>query len=321
MLAVVADHPGAPDVLRPVVLPDPEPDAGQVRVATRFAAITFVDTQRRAGTSPGPPASFPVVLGNGVGGAVDAVGHDVDAAWIGTPVVTTTGGTEGYASLALADVGDLHRLPSGLSLEQATALLADGRTALGLYRAARIRADDTVAITAAAGGVGGLLVQLAAATGARVIGLASSHAKRDAARGLGAHAVVDYLQRDWPAQLRQAAPDGLDVAFDGVGGRKTTTLFSAMRPGGRFVSHGAASGALGETDDRAAADHGIALIGLGAIAPSAREQFQLTEKALELAAARRLRATIGQTWPLAEAAAAHAAIEARTTIGKTLLRA
>src|SRR5688572_32842679 len=113
MRAVIADRTGPPDVLEPVELPDPEPAAGQVLVAVEAAAITFIDTQVRAGTSPRPlpPDAFPVVLGNGVAGTVAAVGAGVPDSWTGAAVVTTTGGRGGYASRALAAASDLHRIP------------------------------------------------------------------------------------------------------------------------------------------------------------------------------------------------------------------
>ncbi len=183
MQAVRAEHAGPPDVLELVELPDPVPGAGEVRIAVTFAAITFIDTQMRAGNSPGPPVSFPVVLGNGVGGTVIEVGDDVDPTWMDTTVVSSTGGRGGYATDALAAVSDLHRVPAGLELADATALLADGRTALGLMRAADVADGETVTITAAAGGVGGLLVQLASDAGARVIALAGDDAKLEHARG------------------------------------------------------------------------------------------------------------------------------------------
>ena len=201
MRVVIADHPGAPDVLHPVTLPDPEPGPGQVRVAVEVAAITFIDTLIRAGSPVAPPATFPVILGNGVGGLIDRVGANVNPAWIGTRVVTTTGGTGGYASLALARATDLHRVPAPLRLPEATALLADGRTAVGLHQAAEIQPGETVVITAAAGGVGSILVQLTKACGAHVIALAGSTDKLDHARSLGADTTVNYRDHDWTSRL------------------------------------------------------------------------------------------------------------------------
>lgn len=317
MRAVIADHPGTPEVLHPVTLPDPEPGTGQVRVAVEVAAITFIDTLIRAGSSVAPPATFPVILGNGVGGTIDRVGPDTDPAWIGTRVVTTTGGNGGYASLANAATEDLHRVPDQFDLREATALLADGRTAVGLHQAAGPQRDETVIVTAAAGGVGTILVQLAKASGARVIALAGSSAKLAHARTLGADTTVNYRDHDWPTRIHAAAADGVDVVFDGVGGDITTTLSPLVGPGGRYLSHGAASGSWGTIDKDAAADRDVTLIGLSDI--GAAGMFDLTERALDLTAQGTIRPTIGQTFPLDQAADAHATIESRDTIGKTLL--
>ena len=319
MRAIVAEHPGTPDVLRPVTLPDPEPGTGQVRVAVEVAAITFIDTLIRAGSPIGPPTSFPVVLGNGVGGLIDRVGADVRMSWIGSRVVTTTGGAGGYASFALARTTDLHRVPDGLGLLEATELLADGRTAVGLHQAAGIRPDETVVITAAAGGVGSILVQLAKTSGAHVIALAGSTTKLDRARALGADATVNYRDGAWKGQLHAAAPDGADVVFDGVGADTTAALFPLVRPGGRYLAHGAAGGRWGAIDEKAAAERGVTLIPLSGIGPTPEHLFALTEQALDLAARGIVRPTIGQTFALEDAATAHATIESRTAVGKTLL--
>lgn len=318
MRAVVADQPGSPDVLHAIELPDPDPGPGEVRVAVQVAAITFIDTLIRAGSPVAPRATFPVVLGNGVGGVVDGVGPDVDPAWLGVPVATTTGGTGGYASLAVARSADLHRLPEPLGIPEAAALLADGRTAVGLSDAAGIRSGDTVVVTAAAGGLGSLLVQLAKASGAHVVALAGSATKLDHARGLGADATVSYRDPGWSTTLREAAPDGADVVFDGIGADITAVLFPLVRSGGRYVQHGAAGGSWVTIDPGRAADKGITLVPLSAVG-TPDDMFAFTERALGLAAQGAIRPTIGQTFALENASAAHAAIGSRTTIGKTLL--
>ncbi|MGH3343802.1 MAG: alcohol dehydrogenase catalytic domain-containing protein, partial [Carbonactinosporaceae bacterium] len=173
MRMVVADRPGGPEVLKPTEAPDRHPRPGQVRIAVEYAAVTFIDTQLRAGTAPASPPEFPVVLGNGVGGRIDEVGDDLDRDWLDTAVVAATGGTGGYASAVIIEPTALHRVPTNLALPEATAVLADGRTALALTRRASITADDVAIITAAAGGVGTLLTQLIAAAGARMIALVS----------------------------------------------------------------------------------------------------------------------------------------------------
>ncbi|MEV1132304.1 zinc-binding dehydrogenase [Agromyces sp. NPDC049794] len=319
MRAVLADRPGPPGVLRLTTLPDPEPGARQVRVAVEASAITFVDTMVRAGNGFGPPVTFPAVLGNGVGGVVDAVGDGVDPGWLGALVVTATGGAGGYASAALADVADLHRIPDGLDVRAATALLADGRTAVGLHEAAAVRPGDVVVVSAAAGGVGSLLVQLATASGARVIALAGSDTKLERARALGAAVTLNYREPDWLDRLDAAAPDGLDIVYDGVGADLTAALAARVRGGGRYLQHGASGGRWGELDAPALTERGVAVISLSEIGSTPEELFRLVERALELGARGELRPVIGQTFPLEQAAEAHAAIEARTTVGKTLL--
>ncbi|MCM3886255.1 zinc-binding dehydrogenase [Frankia sp. R82] len=319
MRAIIADRPGGPEVLRPIELPDPRPDAGQVRVAVEHAAITFIDTQLRAGASPGPGVTFPVILGNGVGGTVDAVAADVDPAWLGARVVTATGGSGGYASAALALADDLHRIPTSLAGADATAVLADGRTAVGLHRVAHPGPGEVVVVTAAAGGVGSLLVQLAVSSGAQVVALAGEDTKVAHARALGAQHGLNYRGAAWERRLRDLLPDGVDVVFDGIGSAITDTLFPLVRPGGRYLPHGAASGHWGTIDEADATTRKITVVPLQAIGATRDDLFALTEEALQLTAAGALRPTIGQTFPLESAAAAHAAIEARTAIGKTLL--
>ncbi|MFI6990394.1 alcohol dehydrogenase catalytic domain-containing protein [Nonomuraea wenchangensis] len=166
MRAVVMEEFGGPEVLRIRQVEDPVPGPGQVLVAVAYASITFVETQVRSGNGPFGRPALPRIPGNGVGGRIVAAGPDVDPALMGTVVVTTTGGEGGYAELALARAQDAVPVPEGLELKDAVALLADGRTALLLYRQAEIKPSERVLVEAAGGGVGSLLVQLAAAADA-----------------------------------------------------------------------------------------------------------------------------------------------------------
>ena len=320
MRAAIATRPGPPQVLTAGTLPDPELAPHQVRVAVETAATTFIDTQLRAGTGPRPlPAeAFPLVLGNGVGGVVTEVGAEVDPAWHGTRVIAATGGRGGYASQAVVAATELHPVPAALETATAIALLADGRTALALANAARIRPGETVAVTAAAGGVGSLLVQLARDAGASVVALAGGRRKLDHARALGAEIALDYLAPDWPAQL-DAVTGGLDVVFDGVGGAVSQPLAYRLRAGGRYLPHGMASGSWGRADPDRLRVGGVQTIPLTALGTDAAAQYLLVETALDLALAGTLRPTVGLSVPLAEAAEAHVAMEARTVLGKTLL--
>jgi len=316
MLAVVISEFGPPSVLTPAGLPDPVPGPGQVVVEAAFAGITFVDTQIRAGRPPHPAMApaLPAVLGNGISGVVAAVGDAVDPALVGSRVVTATGGRGGYAQRCAVPASALLPVPDALSADQAVALLADGRTALALVAAASLQPGETVLVEAAAGGVGSLLVQLARRAGARVVALAGGPRKLTVARELGADLAVDYRQPGWAAIVRREAGP-VDVAYDGVGGAAGRDAFALLREGGRYAGFGLASGSPAEIP--AGARPGIARIAIGPLTPE--RSGQLTGQALALAASGALRPVIGQRFPLDRARDAHAAIEERATIGKTLL--
>lgn len=320
MRAVWMTEFGPPSVLVPGSAPDPEPGPGQAVIAVEVVGIAFIETQRRAGRSmpPGERPELPVIPGNGVGGVVAAVGPGVDAELVGQRVVSSTGGSGAYAERVAVPAADVIAVPDGLDLQVATALLADGRTAVGLFRLAGVAAGQRVLVEAAAGGVGSLLVQLAATAGATVIGAAGGRRKLELATGLGAAVVVDYTEPGWAERVRSATDGaGVDVVFDGVGGAIGQDALTLVRPGGRFVVHGLASGSF--TDTSAAAERGVQVTGLRDWASVGLDNRQLAALAFTEATAGRLRPVIGQTFPLAAAAEAHAAIEARATLGKTLL--
>jgi NADPH2:quinone reductase len=314
MRAVVLREFGPPAGLVVDRLPDPEPGPGEALVAVQLASVTFVETQVRAGRPPHPAMSpaLPVVPGNGVGGIVAAVGAGVDDALVGRRVVTTTGGTGGYAELAAVPAAALIEVPRELALADAVALLADGRTALSLLEAVAPQGGETVLVLAAGGGVGSLLVQLAADAGARVVAAAAGARKGALARELGAACAVDYAEAGWTSR---AGP--VDVVLDGVGGPLAATAFDLVELGGRFCSYGMASGAFSPITQAIADDFGVTLVQSGRLTP--QRSRTLSERALALAAAGRLRPVVGQTFALERAGEAHAAIEARSTIGKTLL--
>src|SRR5262245_27847147 len=137
--------------------PEPETGPGQSLVAVAYANITLVETQMRAtGFGPLPPV-LPMIPGNGVGGVVTAVGADADPSLVGARVVTSTGGSGGYAERVAVDARGLFVVPPALALDDAVAVLADGRTAVLQRDAAAVSPGDRVLVMAAAGGVGSLL--------------------------------------------------------------------------------------------------------------------------------------------------------------------
>jgi NADPH:quinone reductase len=282
--AVVLRELGPPDELVAAEVPDPTAGPGQALIDVEIANITFVETQLRAGKAPNPAMAptLPAILGSGVGGVVAAVGDRVDQSLVSSRMVASTG-AGGYAERVGVAAAALVPVPDGLGSPEAVALLADGRTALSLVRAAPIRAGETVLIPAAAGGVGSLLVQLAVGAGARVVAAAGAGRKQALVRELGTSVAVDYTEPDWTDRIR-AEVGGVDLALDGVGGAVGLAAFGLVRDGGRFSAFGMASGAFVRIPEGEAERRRITVIRGAAITPDA-----------------------------------HAAIEARTTIGKTLL--
>ncbi|MGI5524609.1 zinc-binding dehydrogenase [Micromonospora sp. CA-259024] len=306
---------GGPDVLVPGTAPDPTPGPGQVVIDVAHANITFVETQQRSGR-PGPfQVTPPLIPGNGVGGVITAVGPEVDVVLTGRRVVSATGGSGAYAERVAVDASAPIEVPAALALDEAVALLADGRTATMLVETVGIHPGDRVLVEAAAGGVGNLLVQIASRAGARVIGAAGGPRKVELLPGLGAELAVDYLLPDWADRVR-AAMGGIDVVLDGVGGAVAGAAFDLLEPGGRMVSFGLASGEWSPVSAEAATARQVTLVRPDV--PPARLRAY-TQQALRDAAAGHLRPLIGQRFPLERAADAHAAIEARATVGKTLL--
>jgi len=309
---------GPPSVLIAEEVRNPVPGVEQVVIDVEIANVTFVETQVRAGRPPDPAMlpRLPAILGNGVGGVVASVGAGVDSELIGRRVITSLHGTGGYAERAVADTTGLIHIPDQIETRDAVALLADGRTAMLLMRAAAIRSGETVVVEAAAGGVGSLLVQLARNAGARVIGAVGTRHKLEVARELGASVLVDYADAQWATQIRSKVGN-VDVVFDGVGGTIGRAAFELLRPGGRFVPFGMASGSFAPVSDADAGEAQVTLIRSGRRTPG--ELCDLAQMALQEALAGRLRPLIGQTFPLERASEAHAAIEGRATVGKTLL--
>jgi NADPH2:quinone reductase len=302
---------GGPEVLAEGEAPDPVAGPGQALVEVAFANITFVETQVRAGNGQFRP-ELPTIPGNGVGGVISSVGDGVDPGLLGRQVVSSTGGSGGYAERVAVDATGVLPVPEGLALDDAVALLADGRTATMLVRTAGIERGARVLVEAAAGGVGGLLVQLARAAGARVTGAAGGPRKTALAAELGAERVVDYREPGWAKQV-----GGVDIVFDGVGGQIGAAAFELLEPGGRMLVYGLASGKWTDIPEETAKARGVTVS--RGFSATQEELRGFAESALAEAAAGRLRPTIGQRFPLARAADAHAAIESRRTVGKTLL--
>ncbi|MEV7416067.1 zinc-binding dehydrogenase [Streptomyces sp. NPDC089919] len=312
---------GGPEVLVAAEVAEPVVGPGQVLVAVAAADTIFVETQVRSGWGREFfPVTPPYVPGGGIAGTVRAVGEGVDPAWTGRRVVASVGFTGGYAELAVAPVEALAVVPDGVGFTDAAALVHDGVTAAKLLDATAVRSGEQVLVVGASGGMGTVLVQLAKAAGARVVGVARGGRKTALVRELGADAVVDATRPDWVDQARDALGGaGADVVLDGVGGEVGLAAFALVANGGRFSAHGAPTGGFAPVDRADAEARGVRLLGIGDVQLAAHEHAELAAQALHAAASGALRPVIGATFPLERAASAHEAIESRELLGKTVI--
>jgi NADPH2:quinone reductase len=304
---------GGPEVLTPVSGPEPVAEPGQAVIAVHAADVLFLDTLIRSGrAAQWFPVRPPYVPGTGVAGTVISDG--------GRRVIAPTGQAGGYAEHVVVPASRLIAVPDGVDLRDAAAVLHDGATALGLAAATGFRSGEWVLVLSAAGGMGLLLVQLARAAGARVAGAARGPAKRNRILAAGAEVVADYSDPAWTEEILKATGGtGPDLVLDGAGGALGAAAFAITADGGRFSAHGAASGGFAPVDREEARRRGITVVGIEQVQFGPGEHKGFAERALQEVAAGRMTPAIGQTFPLARAADAHAALENRSAIGKTLL--
>ncbi|AZO79219.1 MULTISPECIES: zinc-binding dehydrogenase [unclassified Bosea (in: a-proteobacteria)] len=327
MKAIQYSRFGGPDVLETVEIDQPSPGPGEVLIAVGAVGVNFFEVLMRQDRYVVTPP-LPFNPGVEIAGTIAALGEGVTTFSVGERVAAAlyladrqSGGYADYVAVS-ADV--LVHLPETLPFAAATALQVQGLTALHLQRS-NPAAGRNVLISAAAGGVGSLLVQLAKRAGAkRVIAMASSNEKLALAQDIGADAGVDYTRPDWPEQVR-ALTDGAgpDLIFDASGGDIPAQCLALLAPFGRLVLYGP----LSIADFRPDAEALNALIfGNRAIAGFSLLQHLAPERLAQdlgelfaLASAGELKLLPGGTFPLAQASAAHAALESRQTAGKLVL--
>jgi NADPH2:quinone reductase len=322
MRAAVVTAFGDPDVIAIEEVADPVPGPGELEIAVAFVNVLWVETMIRRGVARGHfDHEPPYVPGNGVAGHVRAVGEGVDAAWVGRAVVAHTGGRGADAERVVLRAAVAVEVPAGVALELAAAVMHDGVTALALQEATGIGAASRVLVVGASGGLGIASIQLARARGARVVATARGEGKLARVRELGASAVIDSEAPGWVDDARAAlGGEGADVILDNIGGTLGGAALVAIARGGTFSAHGTPSGSFAQIDRDEAERRDVTVIGIGGAQLDDAERVRLTRAVLAELAAGRLAPVIGQVFPLAGVAEAHAAIEARRVFGKTLLR-
>ncbi|MFC6159277.1 zinc-binding dehydrogenase [Kribbella jiaozuonensis] len=320
MRAAVVTEFGDPDVIETRDLPDPEPGAGQMLVEVGIADVIFVDTAIRRGQH----GKFfdvepPYVPGGTLGGRVRAVGPDVPTDWIGKTVVGRTIGFGAHAELALTTT-DLVEVPPELDLQTAVAVYGDGLTALMLEQLAPSMTGQDVLITASAGGMGLLLIQLAHKAGAHVIAAARGDEKLQLSRAQGADVLIDYSKPSWEKLVLGATNNrGADIIFEGAGGELGAAAFSVVKDGGWFSAHGAPSGGFAAIDPAEAARRGVTVKGIMDLRADSTTTTITGADVIARAAADDLSPVIDQLYDLDHVADAHRALEHRTLRGKALI--
>jgi NADPH2:quinone reductase len=317
MRGVIVEEFGGPDVLRLRDLPVPRPSPGQVVIEVRCAGVNFAEVMsRRAGYLGVQP---PFVPGMEVAGTVLEVGPGVDRLSAGDRVCAMTM-TGGYAEAAVADAARTFPLPTRLDWPVAAALPIIVPTAYALvHRLGRVRSGETVVVTAAAGGTGMVLGQMARNLGARTVGVVSSAEKVDAARGYGFDEVLT------PGELDAGALEAgsVDLVLDSVGGAARSKGWEVLAPFGTLVAFGNASGDPEEPRTPAelrTCNHQLAGFSITALAQSAPDLLAaIAKRSFALVADGTVVIDIGSVVPLDRVADTHREMEARRTTGKTIL--
>lgn len=311
---------GGPDVLSVEDWPLGEPGPGQVRLRQTAIGVNFVDTYQRSGLYPQP---LPFVAGNEAAGVVTAIGEGVTDVKVGDRVCYQ--GTPGaYAEERLAPVQKLVPIPYGIDDRTAAAVLLKGLTAYYLlFKTWPVQKGETILWHAAAGGTGLIATQWAKALGATVIGTAGGPDKVKKALDHGCHHVIDYKAEDFPTLVKEfTGGRGVDVVYDGVGKATFEGSLDCLRPRGLLASFGNASGVVSVPDLGLLARKGSLYVTRPTGAHYFPDRATLLEGANALFDAilgGAIRVEIGRTYPLAEAAEAHRALEARETTGSVVL--
>ncbi len=315
MKAVRIHEYGGIDNLRLDEIEKPEPGADEVLIKTAAAGINYADTMLRAGNYLMKPP-LPFTIGFEVAGTVEAVGANVKNFQTGQRVLAMVRGG-GYAEYATANAAQVVPIPEGLSFGEATALLVQGLTALGLLR--DLQAGDSILIHAAAGGVGTLLVQLAKHKGAHVIGTASSAEKLEKVIGLGADVGINYTEADWPKQVLAATNGtGANLIIEMVGGEIGKRNLECLALGGTMIVYGAATGEDFQISALSLLGKMQTVKGYNLNHETPANMAKFTAELLEHVSAGRLKVSVTE-FPLERAAEAHRAIEGRKTTGKVVL--
>jgi NADPH2:quinone reductase len=320
MKAIVVEQYGGADVLQYKDAETPQPKAGEALVKLCAIGVNFIDVYHRTGLYP---LALPFIPGSEGAGSVEAVGEGVSGLAVGD-LVAYASSPGSYAEYACVPAERLIKLPEGIDVQSAAAVMLQGMTAHYLVTSTYVlKSGDTALVHAAAGGVGLLLIQMAKRIGARVIGTVSTEEKAKLAKTAGADDIILYTEQDFEAETRRLTDGkGVQVVYDSVG--KTTFLKSlkCLAPRGMLALFGQSSGSVEPFNPALLAQQGSVFLTRPSLFHYTVTRQELEWRAADVlnsVASGELKLRIEKTFALGEAAEAHRQLEGRKTTGKVLL--
>ena len=320
MKAIRVQQTGGPEVMELTDVPVPQPKPAEALVKVAVAGVNAIDGYFRDGRFRTP---LPFIPGQEGAGVVTAAGAQAKTVKVGDRVAWS-GVLGSYADFVVSPEEHLVPVPETLTDQQAAAAMVHGLTAHYLVNDAhKLKAGETALVHAAAGGVGLLLVQMARAVGARVIGTASSEEKARLAREAGADEVIVFTKHDFEAEVKRLTDGkGVEVVYDGVGKATFEKNLNVMHRGGMLVLYGMSSGPVLPVDPAKLSEKGSLYMARTTLAhfTATRDELLARTRALfGMIREGKLKLRIARTYPLADAAQSHRDMEARKIAGKLLL--
>jgi NADPH:quinone reductase len=320
-IAVRMAQNGGPEVMSVEEVEAGDPGPGEIRVRNRAVGVNYIDVYHRTGLYKAP---LPHGLGFEGAGEVDALGVGVKGIKEGDRVAYGSGPLGAYAAVRCMPASHVVALPGKISFEEGAAVMLKGLTVQYLFRQTyRLQGHETILFHAAAGGVGSIACQWARALGVKLIGTVGSPEKARIALDHGAWKTIDYSKEDFVARVRElTGGQKVPVVYDGVGKDTWEGSLDCLQPRGLMVSYGSASGAVTGVNLVILAQKGSLFVTRPTLGTHIATHEKLAAAAQELfglMTSGKIRVDIGRTYPLAQAAQAHADLEARRTTGSCVL--
>ena len=319
--AIRISETGGPEVLKWEDVELADPSEGEVRLKHTAIGLNFIDCYQRSGLYP---IELPLTLGTEAAGVVEAVGPGVTNLKIGQRVAYAGGQIGSYCEARNIDANVPVIIPDGIEDQTAAAMMLKGMTVhMLMFKCYQVKAGDTILVHAAAGGVGSIMCQWANALGATVIGTVGSEEKAEKAKANGCHHPINYSTEDFAARVLEITDDkGVPVVYESIGLNTYEKSMDSLSNFGTLVNFGNASGPIPAIEP-------LELMRRGSLALSRPTLFNYTadpemrqqaaKDLFDVVASGKVKIEIGQTFPLADTAKAHIALESRQTIGSTVL--